>query len=83
MEKVENQIATGLPIALQLFIHGDSVEASLVAVMIPDPDAFPAFVNKVLGGGIVITNVVYQDPKLRRAVLKEITLAGQAANLKR
>ncbi|KAF9323713.1 hypothetical protein BGZ91_003412 [Linnemannia elongata] len=82
VEKVENQIATGLPIALQLFIHGDSVEASLVAVMIPDPDAFPAFVNKVLGGGIAITNVVYQDPKLRRAVLKEITLAGQAANLK-
>jgi len=51
--------------------------------MIPDPDAFPAFVNKVLGGGTGITNAVYKDPKLRRAILKEITLAGQAANLKR
>ncbi|KAF9149382.1 hypothetical protein BG015_008823 [Linnemannia schmuckeri] len=82
VEKVENQIATRLPIALQLFIHGDSVEACLVAVVVPDPDTFPAFVNKVLGEGTAITNVIYQDPKLRRAVLKEIALAAQAASLK-
>ncbi|KAF8933539.1 hypothetical protein BGZ47_010826 [Haplosporangium gracile] len=79
VEKVENQIATGLPIPLQLFIHGDFIEACLVAVVIPDLNTFPAFVNKVLGRGTAITNAVYQDPKLRRAVLKEITLAAQAA----
>jgi long-chain acyl-CoA synthetase len=83
VEKVEYQIATRLPLALQLFIHGDSVEACLVAVVVPDPDTFPAFVNKILGGDSTITTAVYQDPKLRRAVLKEIALAAQAASLKR
>ncbi|KAG0275830.1 hypothetical protein BGZ95_008334 [Linnemannia exigua] len=82
VEKVENLIATRLPIALQLFIHGDSLEPCLVAVVVPDPDTFPAFVSKVLGGNTVITSTVYRDPKLRRAVLKEMILAAQAAGLK-
>ncbi|KAG0285696.1 hypothetical protein BGZ96_010111 [Linnemannia gamsii] len=81
VEKVENQIATKLPLALQLFIHGGSVETCLVAVVVPDPDTFPAFVSKV-EEGTAITNTIYQDSKLRRAVLKEITLAAQAASLK-
>ncbi|KAG0380933.1 hypothetical protein BGX24_002615 [Mortierella sp. AD032] len=82
VEKVENQIATRLPIALQLFIHGDSLEPCLVAVVVPDPDTFPAFVNKVLGGNTVVTSTICLDPKLRLAVLKEITLAAKAASLK-
>ncbi|KAF9904001.1 hypothetical protein EC991_003147 [Linnemannia zychae] len=82
VEKVENQIATRLPIALQLFIHGDSIEPCLVAFVVPDPETFPAFVSKVLGGNTVITQATYQDPKLRRAVLKEITNAAKSVNLK-
>ncbi|KAG9067878.1 Long chain acyl-CoA synthetase 7 peroxisomal [Linnemannia hyalina] len=38
--------------------------------------------TRFLEEGTAITNAVYQDTKLRRAVLKKITLAGQAANLK-
>ncbi|KAF9543685.1 hypothetical protein EC957_000540 [Mortierella hygrophila] len=39
--------------------------------------------TRSLEEGTAIANAVYQDPKLCRAVLKEIILAGQAANLKR
>ncbi|KAF9929432.1 hypothetical protein FBU30_001570 [Linnemannia zychae] len=82
IEKVEYQISTRLPIAFQLFVHGDSLEACLVAILVPDPDAFPAFANKVLGSKSNAFISDYQDPKLRRAVLMGIALAGQEAGLK-
>ncbi|KAF9122955.1 Long-chain-fatty-acid--CoA ligase 5, partial [Mortierella sp. GBA39] len=48
VEKIEYQIASRLPIALQFFVHGDPHEPCLVSVFVPDPETFPAFANNVL-----------------------------------
>lgn len=91
-EKIEYPIASRLPIALQLFVHGDSHEPCLVPIFVLDPESFPAFANNVifpsgarrLAGKIDDTfRSACQDPKLRRALLQELTLAGQCAGLKK
>ncbi|KAF9148752.1 hypothetical protein BG015_009496 [Linnemannia schmuckeri] len=93
VEKIEYQIASRLPIALQFFVHGDSHQPCLVSILVPDPESFPAFANKVLfpsGIPAGLTGKVdnafktaCQDPKLRHAMLHEVTLAAQAAGLKK
>lgn len=92
VEKIEYQIASRLPIALQFFIHGDSHEPCLVSIFVPDPETFPAFANNVLfpsgAGGLTgkiddAFRTACQDTKLRRAVLQEVTLVAQAAGLKK
>ncbi|KAF9541450.1 hypothetical protein EC957_003069 [Mortierella hygrophila] len=92
VEKIEYQIASRLPIALQFFVHGDPHEPCLVSIFVPDPETFPAFANNVLfpsGAGRLTGKVddtfrtACQDPKLRRAVLQELTLVAQAAGLKK
>ncbi|KAF9900814.1 hypothetical protein EC991_006873 [Linnemannia zychae] len=90
VEKIEYQIASRLPIALQFFVHGDSHQSCLVAILIPDPESFPAFANKVMSTPNGFTNTsdsafkaACKDPKLRHAVLKEISIAAQSAGLKK
>ncbi|OAQ31416.1 acetyl-CoA synthetase-like protein [Linnemannia elongata AG-77] len=84
--KIEYPIASRLPIALQLFVHGDSHEPCLVPIFVLDLESFPAFANNVifpsgarrLAGKIDGTfRSACQDPKLRRAMLQEFTLAAQ------
>ncbi|KAG0369951.1 hypothetical protein BGX24_002225 [Mortierella sp. AD032] len=96
VEKIEYQIASRLPIALQFFVYGNTLASCLIAIFVPDPESFPAFTNKVLsldgsspgaGAGLTGTSngafrVACKDPKLRRAVLNEVVIAAQSAGLR-
>ncbi|KAG0050251.1 hypothetical protein BGZ83_004993 [Gryganskiella cystojenkinii] len=90
VEKIEYLISSKNPIALQLMVYGDSKENCLVCILVPDPDSFIPFAKKVLGdvapplalGDATAFQKICRDPKIRRAVLKDLTQAGVEAGLK-
>ena len=53
LENVEN-IYSGAPIVAQLYVHGDSLQSYLIAVVVPDPVQFAALASRVRGGGAPI-----------------------------
>ncbi|KAG0239100.1 hypothetical protein BGW41_007943 [Actinomortierella wolfii] len=86
-EKIENQILAKVPLIQQIFVHGDSHENCLVAIMVPEPDAFLPVVKEILNVEVSPSDLkafreVCNHPKVRKAVLQLITKAGKAAQLK-
>ncbi|KAF9584160.1 hypothetical protein BGW38_007375 [Lunasporangiospora selenospora] len=87
-ESIEGKFLSRLPFIQQIFIHGDSSESCLVAILVPEPDAFVPFVNKVLKninlrlGDLSALRAICEDPKLRKAVVHELLRAGQSAGLR-
>ncbi|KAF9921706.1 hypothetical protein FBU30_008227 [Linnemannia zychae] len=96
VEKIEYQISSRLPIALQFFVHGDPHQSCLVSIFVPDPDSFLPFAAKVLssydgttspssGAAVDIDalKAACRNPKVHRAVLNKIALVAQSAGLKK
>lgn len=86
-EKIENQLASRCSLIQQLFVHGESLENSLVAVMIPEPETFLPFVQAQLGLKVAPTDLVgisnlCQNPKVNALIIKELSKAGKAAELR-
>ncbi|KAK3827693.1 MAG: hypothetical protein J3Q66DRAFT_274964 [Benniella sp.] len=87
-ENIEGKFLSKVPFIQQIFVHGDSHENCLVAIVIPDAETFIPFVNKVLEtaniklGDLPAYKRICNDPKLRKAVLKELIRAGKDAGLK-
>ncbi|KAF9291154.1 hypothetical protein BGZ88_007048 [Linnemannia elongata] len=88
-EKIENQLASRCSLIQQLFVHGESLENSLVAIMIPEPETFLPFLQAQLGlktlpaitdAAAIMT--LCQDPKVNTLILKELGKAGRAAELR-
>jgi len=46
LEKVENTYALS-PLVAQIYVHGDSFKDHLVGIVVPEPIAFTAFLNKI------------------------------------
>lgn len=87
-ENIEGKFLSKVPFIQQIFIHGDSTESCLVTIVVPEPEAFTPFVNKVLekanlqlGDSTAYRNIC-ADAKLRKAVLTELIKAGKDAGLK-
>lgn len=76
-ERLEGIYLSELGYLAQAYIHGDSLQTSLVAIFGVQPDAFASFASKVLGRNISPTDIaaiksVLNDDKIRRAVLKDL-----------
>ncbi|KAL1968748.1 hypothetical protein VTN77DRAFT_1574 [Rasamsonia byssochlamydoides] len=61
----------------QAYVHGDSLQTSLVAIFGVQPDTFAAFASKVLQRKIEPTNTeaiksALQEEKIRKAVLRDL-----------
>ncbi|WPH04243.1 acetyl-CoA synthetase-like protein [Acrodontium crateriforme] len=83
-ERIENVYLGNLPWLAQAYVHGDSTQANLVAVFGFQPDMFAAFLSKNIGKDIPVTDLkameaAAQDPKVRKAVLKELLRVGKKA----
>jgi len=48
LEKVENMYST-LPMVAQIYVHGDSLQSYLLAVIVPDPMQLSTIVSKLTG----------------------------------
>jgi long-chain acyl-CoA synthetase len=75
MEKVENQICRA-PLVAQAFVHGDSLHAYLVAVVVPDGDtSLPWAKERGIEAdslAALCSNAAFKD-----AVLKQISMVGR------
>ncbi|CAK7223625.1 medium-chain fatty acid-CoA ligase faa2 [Sporothrix curviconia] len=84
-ERIENVYLGACTLLQSAFVHGDPIEAALVAVFGLEPEAFAPFASKVLGGDkatIAPTDrealqKAAQDPRVRAAMQKIIDGIGK------
>ena len=87
LENVEN-IYSGAPIVAQLYVHGDSLQSYLIAVVVPDPVQFAALASRVRGGGPVAPDdaaalaAAAKDPRVVAAVHDELQKMAHKQQLK-
>ncbi|KAL6057034.1 hypothetical protein STEG23_034423, partial [Scotinomys teguina] len=77
-EKIENIYIRSEPVA-QIYVHGDSLKAFLVGIVVPDPDIMPSWAQKK---GIEGT---YQElcanQELKKAILDDLVALGKESGL--
>ncbi|KAG0375532.1 hypothetical protein BGX24_008973 [Mortierella sp. AD032] len=86
-EKIENILGSRCNLVMQIYVHGDSLESTLVCIAIPDPETFLPFANAVAGTKVTMADreglgKLLRDNKVKTAYLKELEKAGQAGGLK-
>ncbi|KAF9352452.1 hypothetical protein BGX26_009738 [Mortierella sp. AD094] len=86
-EKIENVLGARCNLVQQIYVHGDSLESTLVTVVIPEPETFLPFANGIAGTNVAIGDVegiskLCKDPKIIDGVAKELEKAGKAGALR-
>ncbi|TKS72769.1 Long-chain-fatty-acid--CoA ligase 1 [Collichthys lucidus] len=79
-EKIENLYTRSDAVA-QIYVHGDSLQACLVAMVVPDPDFLPAWVKRKLG-----LEGSYQElcgrAEVKAAIFEDMQRLGKEGGLK-
>ncbi|XP_052402442.1 long-chain-fatty-acid--CoA ligase 1 isoform X3 [Carassius gibelio] len=78
-EKIENIYIRSDPVA-QVFVHGDSLQACLVGIVVPDPDSLPGWAKKRGIEGSYIE--MCKSKELKNAILEDMIRLGKEAGLK-
>ena len=86
LENIEN-IYSGSPLVAQLYVHGDSLQSYLIAVVVPDPVQFAALVTRVSGTPTASDDAgalaaAARDPAVVAAVLQELQKMAHKQQLK-
>ncbi|KAI7868627.1 hypothetical protein BDF14DRAFT_1792338 [Spinellus fusiger] len=82
-EKIENVYCKSSVVA-QLFIYGDSLQASLVMIVVPEPEAFNAFVAAQLpavAAQKLSFEALCKNAQVKEAMLRHLIQVGQKAKL--
>ncbi|KAJ3353426.1 hypothetical protein GGF32_003096 [Allomyces javanicus] len=79
-EKLENTY-TLTPLVQQIFVHGDSMQAQLVAIVVPDPTALVALAQYRLAIDSDDMPALCRDPTVVAAVLGALTVLGREKRL--
>ncbi|XP_072165185.1 long-chain-fatty-acid--CoA ligase 5-like [Diadema setosum] len=77
-EKVENVYVRN-QLVMQVFVYGDSTKASMVGIVVPDPDVIPGFAEK-LGVKGSLTELC-QDERVKSAILTSMNEQGSSEGL--
>uniref|UniRef100_A0A4W5KTV5 Arachidonate--CoA ligase n=1 Tax=Hucho hucho TaxID=62062 RepID=A0A4W5KTV5_9TELE len=78
-EKIENVYIRSEPVA-QVFVHGDSLQASLVAIVVPDPEILPSFAKKLGVQGS--HEELCKSQTIKKAIIADLVKLGRQAGLK-
>uniref|UniRef100_A0A3B3QNR3 Long-chain-fatty-acid--CoA ligase n=1 Tax=Paramormyrops kingsleyae TaxID=1676925 RepID=A0A3B3QNR3_9TELE len=78
-EKIENIYIRSDPVG-QAFVHGDSLQACLVAIIVPDPDFLPDWTRKRGIEGSFPE--LCRNQEVKNAILEDILRLGREAGLK-
>jgi long-chain acyl-CoA synthetase len=81
-ERIENVYLANCGWMATAYVHGDSHQSSLVAILGVAPDLFPAFASKVLGEKIEVGDMdklkaAASNKKVEQAVVKELDRIGR------
>ncbi|KAF5913468.1 hypothetical protein HPG69_017086 [Diceros bicornis minor] len=77
-EKIENIYIRSEPVA-QIYVHGDSLKAFLVGIVVPDPEVMPFWAQK---RGIEGTYVeLCTNKELKKAILEDMVKLGKESGL--
>ncbi|XP_036120423.1 long-chain-fatty-acid--CoA ligase 5 isoform X1 [Molossus molossus] len=78
-EKIENIYSRSRPVQ-QVFVHGESLRSSLVAVVVPDPEVLPAFAANLGAKGSL--EELCQNQTVKEAILEDLQKIGKEGGLK-
>uniref|UniRef100_A0A8C2ZJM3 Long-chain-fatty-acid--CoA ligase n=1 Tax=Cyclopterus lumpus TaxID=8103 RepID=A0A8C2ZJM3_CYCLU len=78
-EKIENVYIRSGPVA-QLFVHGDSLQSCLIAIVVPDPEVLLGLAQN-LGCQDSIEELC-KNTDIKKAILSDMTKLGKEAGLK-
>ncbi|KAH7031968.1 long-chain-fatty-acid-CoA ligase/ protein binding protein [Macrophomina phaseolina] len=83
-ERIENVYLANCNWLATAYVHGDSTQSCLVGIFGIQPDQFALFASKALGRQISDSDIAAlkeaaENPKVRRAALKELDKAGKIA----
>ncbi|XP_041114758.1 long-chain-fatty-acid--CoA ligase 1-like isoform X2 [Polyodon spathula] len=78
-EKIEN-IYIRSDVVAQVFVHGDSLQACLVAIVVPDPEVLPRWAKK--RGFEGSCTELCNNKEVKNAVLEDMVKLGKEAGLK-
>uniref|UniRef100_A0A669EIF3 Long-chain-fatty-acid--CoA ligase n=1 Tax=Oreochromis niloticus TaxID=8128 RepID=A0A669EIF3_ORENI len=78
-EKIETIYVRSNPVA-QVFVHGDSLQACLVGIVVPDPDFLPIWAKKKGFEGSY--SELCDNKDVKKAILEDILNLGKEAGLK-
>lgn len=86
LEKIENLFSSN-PLIAQIYVHGDSLQSYLLAVVIPDPILLAGIASRILGRKITPEDQTglaeaIRDSRVNAHVLGELTKDGQKYGLK-
>jgi long-chain acyl-CoA synthetase len=86
LEKIENMYNSN-PIVAQIYIHGDSLQSYLLAVIIPDPTQLAVVASKILGKTIAAGDLqelaqACRDDRVNMHILRMLTKDAQRRQLK-
>ncbi|CAL1601303.1 unnamed protein product [Knipowitschia caucasica] len=78
-ERIETVYIRSDPVA-QIFVHGDSLQACLVGIVVPDPDYLPLWLKKkgIQGSFAELCS----NKEVKNAILEDILRLGKEAGLK-
>ncbi|XP_072524325.1 long-chain-fatty-acid--CoA ligase 1b [Salminus brasiliensis] len=78
-EKIEN-IYVRSEAVVQAFVHGDSLQSCLIAIIVPDPDFLPAWASKKGFKGSY--QELCSNKAVKNAILEDIVKLGKESGLK-
>ena len=86
LEKIEN-LYSSTPLVAQIYVHGDSLQSYLVAVLVPDPIQLSGIVSKVTGKNVsaedtAALSIACKDERVVSHVLGLLTKVAQQNGLK-
>ncbi|CAM9748924.1 unnamed protein product, partial [Choristocarpus tenellus] len=81
-EKIEN-VHTLSPLVAQSFVHGDSLQSSLVAVIVPDEEGVKSWAVASGISGSTSFAELCANPQLKAAVMEELETVSERAKLQR
>uniref|UniRef100_A0AAQ4PAJ5 Arachidonate--CoA ligase n=1 Tax=Gasterosteus aculeatus aculeatus TaxID=481459 RepID=A0AAQ4PAJ5_GASAC len=78
-EKIENVYVRSGPVA-QVFVHGDSLQSCLIAIVVPDPEVLPGLAKNIGCQGSI--EELCKNGEIKKAILSDMTKLGKEAGLK-